>query len=77
MRKRQKICSYISSIFFMSQAVHDQQLLTPHLPETHVVGDFRVGRACMCPVSNSMPRLRAEMSRMQGTWNGMDMSDRF
>ena len=41
-------------------------------------GDFRVGRrACMCQVSNSMQCLRAEMSCAMGTWNHLDMSDRF
>jgi len=41
-------------------------------------GDFRVGRrVCMSEVSNSMPCLRAEMSCMRDSWNGLDMSDWF
>ena len=41
-------------------------------------GDFRVGRqACMCEVSNSMQCLRAEMSRIRDSWNGLDRSDWF
>ena len=41
-------------------------------------GDFRVGsRVCMSEVSNLMPCLRAEMSCMRDSWNGLDMSDWF